>query len=105
MARSGRVVVAAALIMAAVFGGFIFNADPIIKSIGFALTIGVLIDAFVVRMTLVPAVMALLGRHAWSLPRLARPDRAQRRHGGRGTGTAHGTEHGTVRGDGGGADG
>ena len=70
MARSGRVVSAAALIMAAVFGGFIFNGDPIIKSIGFALTFGVLIDAFVVRMTLVPAVMTLLGRRAWSLPRV-----------------------------------
>ncbi|MEV0227128.1 MMPL family transporter [Streptomyces sp. NPDC050704] len=66
--RSGRVVTAAALIMAAVFGGFIFNHDPIIKSIGFALTVGVLIDAFVVRLTLVPAVLALLGRHAWALP-------------------------------------
>ena len=69
VARSGRVVSAAALIMAAVFGGFIFNGDPIVKSIGFALTFGVLFDAFVVRMTLVPAVMALLGRHAWTLPR------------------------------------
>ncbi|OON82981.1 MMPL family transporter [Streptomyces tsukubensis] len=69
VARSGRVVAAAALIMAAVFGGFIFNHDPIIKSIGFALTFGVLIDAFVVRMTVVPAVMALLGRYAWALPK------------------------------------
>ncbi|QNP68989.1 MMPL family transporter [Streptomyces roseirectus] len=68
MASSGRVVSAAALIMAAVFGGFIFNHDPIIKSIGFALSIGVLIDAFLVRMTLVPATMALLDRHAWRLP-------------------------------------
>ena len=42
--------------------------DPIIKSIGFALAFGVLVDAFVVRMTLVPAVMALLGRRAWWLP-------------------------------------
>ncbi|MEV0848259.1 MMPL family transporter [Streptomyces sp. NPDC049954] len=67
--RSGRVVTAAALIMAAVFGGFIFNHDPIIKSIGFALTVGVLIDAFVVRLTVVPAVLALLGRYAWALPR------------------------------------
>ncbi|WP_435194174.1 MMPL family transporter [Streptomyces sp. NRRL F-5630] len=67
--RSGRVVTAAALIMASVFGGFIFNHDPIIKSIGFALTIGVLLDAFVVRLTVVPAVLALLGRHAWALPR------------------------------------
>ncbi|WBO68092.1 MMPL family transporter [Streptomyces camelliae] len=69
VARSGRVVSAAALIMAAVFGGFVFNHDPIIKSIGFALAFGVLVDAFVVRMTLVPAVMALLGRRAWGLPR------------------------------------
>jgi len=69
VASSGRVVSAAALIMAAVFGGFVFNHDPIIKSIGFALAFGVLVDAFVVRMTLVPAVMALLGRRAWGLPR------------------------------------
>ncbi|MFJ4840582.1 MMPL family transporter [Streptomyces sp. NPDC088746] len=69
ISRSARVVVAAALIMVAVFGGFIFNEDPIIKSIGFALAFGVFIDAFVVRMTLVPAAMALLGRRAWSMPR------------------------------------
>ncbi|MDL2078460.1 MMPL family transporter [Streptomyces sp. GXMU-J15] len=69
VASSGRVVSAAALIMVAVFGGFVFNHDPIIKSIGFALAFGVLVDAFVVRMTLVPAAMALLGRHAWWLPR------------------------------------
>ncbi|MFD3454850.1 MMPL family transporter [Streptomyces sp. NPDC058691] len=67
--RSGRVVTAAALIMAAVFGGFIFNHDPTVKTIGFALTVGVLIDAFVVRLTIVPAVLSLLGRHAWALPR------------------------------------
>ncbi|MDX6346600.1 MAG: putative drug exporter of the superfamily [Streptomyces sp.] len=69
VAKSGRVVSAAALIMAVVFGGFIFTGDPVIKSIAFSLTFGVLLDAFVVRMTLVPAVMALLGRRAWSLPR------------------------------------
>ncbi|MFE9912029.1 MMPL family transporter [Streptomyces clavifer] len=68
VAGSGRVVTAAALIMSAVFGGFVFNDDPITKSIAFALTIGVAIDAFVVRMTLVPATMALLGRRAWHLP-------------------------------------
>ncbi|WP_019071604.1 MMPL family transporter [Streptomyces hokutonensis] len=67
--RSGRVVTAAALIMAAVFGGFIFNHDPTVKTIGFALTVGVLIDAFVVRLTIVPAVLSLLGRHAWTLPK------------------------------------
>jgi putative drug exporter of the RND superfamily len=71
--RSGRVVCAAALIMSSVFAGFIFTGDPIIKSIAFALTIGVLIDAFVVRLTIIPAVMALLGRSAWHLP--ARLDR------------------------------
>lgn len=43
--------------------------DPTVKAIGFALTVGVLIDAFVVRLTIVPAVLTLLGRHAWALPR------------------------------------
>jgi RND superfamily putative drug exporter len=54
--------------MTAVFAGFILIEDPIIKSMGFALAIGVAIDAFVVRMTLVPAAMSLLGRAAWWLP-------------------------------------
>jgi putative drug exporter of the RND superfamily len=71
--RSGRVVCAAALIMTAVFAGFIPANDPIVKSIAFALTTGVLIDAFVVRLTIIPAAMTLLGRHAWQLP--ARLDR------------------------------
>jgi RND superfamily putative drug exporter len=64
-----RVVTAAAIIMASVFCGFIMAPDSIIASIGFALGMGVLVDAFVVRMTLVPAVMTLLGRRAWYLPR------------------------------------
>ncbi len=68
LAQSGRVVCAAALIMSSVFAGFMFTSDPIIKSIAFALTVGILIDAFVVRMTLVPATMLLLGRVAWRLP-------------------------------------
>jgi RND superfamily putative drug exporter len=67
--HSGRVVTAAAVIMIAVFGAFILDPDPVIKSIGLSLAFGVLADAFVVRMTLVPAVMALLGRRAWGLPR------------------------------------
>ncbi|MDW5594725.1 MMPL family transporter [Conexibacter stalactiti] len=67
--HSGRVVTAAALIMGAVFSGFILEDDAIIKSIGFALAFGILIDAFVVRMTLIPALMALLGERAWWLPR------------------------------------
>jgi RND superfamily putative drug exporter len=64
-----RVVTAAAIIMGSVFGGFIMAPDSIIASMGFALGLGVLVDAFVVRMTLVPAVMALVGRHGWYLPR------------------------------------
>jgi RND superfamily putative drug exporter len=67
--HGARVVTAAALIMAAVFAGFMFAEDPIIKTIGFGLTVGVLIDAFVVRMTLVPAVLTLLGDRAWFFPR------------------------------------
>ncbi|GII04184.1 MMPL family transporter [Planobispora takensis] len=69
LGHNARVVTAAALIMIAVFGGFVLMDDPIIKSIGFALAVGVFVDAFIVRMTLVPAVMSLLGRAAWWLPR------------------------------------
>ena len=65
---SARVVSAAGLIMIAVFGGFIFGDDAVIKSIGVALAFGVLVDAFLVRMTIVPAVLALLGARAWALP-------------------------------------
>jgi RND superfamily putative drug exporter len=67
--HSGRVVTAAAVIMTAVFAAFLLDPDPVVKSIGLSLAIGVLADAFVVRMTLVPAVMALLGDTAWKLPR------------------------------------
>jgi hypothetical protein len=63
------VVTAAGIIMASVFSGFILAPDTIIASIGFALAIGVLVDAFVVRMTLTPAVMLLLGKIAWYIPR------------------------------------
>ncbi|GAA1447480.1 MMPL family transporter [Leifsonia poae] len=68
--RAGRsVVTAAGLIMVSVFGGFIFSESTMIRSIGFGLAIGVLLDAFVVRMLLMPALMHLLGRSAWWLPR------------------------------------
>jgi len=67
--QASRVVLAAAVIMVSVFAGFIFTDDIIIKQIGFALTIGIFIDAFIVRMTLVPAVMAIFGRKAWWLPK------------------------------------
>lgn len=66
---SGPVVVAAAVIMFAVFAFFVPEGISSIKQIAFALAVGVAIDAFCVRMTLVPAVMALLGERAWWLPR------------------------------------
>ncbi len=68
--RAGRsVVTAAAIIMISVFAGFIFSHDATIKPIGFGLAFGVLLDAFVVRMLLIPAAMHLLGEHAWWLPK------------------------------------
>ncbi|MDZ8275136.1 MMPL family transporter [Microbacterium aquimaris] len=68
--RAGRAVVTAAgLIMVSVFGGFVFAESTMIRSIGFGLAFGVLLDAFVVRMLLMPALMHLLGRSAWWLPR------------------------------------
>ena len=69
MVASGPVVVAAAVIMFAVFAFFVPEGIGSIKQIAFALAVGVAIDAFCVRMTLVPAVMALLGERAWWLPR------------------------------------
>jgi putative drug exporter of the RND superfamily len=66
---SARVVAAAAVIMMGVFSGFALGEDPIIKTIGFALTVGVLADAFLVRMTIVPALMAIVGERIWWLPR------------------------------------
>ncbi|MFS8200348.1 MMPL family transporter [Streptomyces sp. CWNU-52B] len=66
--HSARVVVAAALIMIAVFAGFISESEAMIKMIGFGLATAVLFDAFVVRMAIVPAVLALLGHKAWWLP-------------------------------------
>ncbi|MFC5184546.1 MMPL family transporter [Actinomadura harenae] len=67
--HGARVVTAAALIMIAVFAAFLGSDDQMIKTIGFGLAAAVLFDAFVVRMTLVPAVLALLGGRAWWLPR------------------------------------
>ena len=65
---SARVVTAAALIMFSVFFSFVPGGSAIIQPIALALGVGVLIDAFIVRMTLVPAVMMLLGDRAWWLP-------------------------------------
>lgn len=67
--NSGGVVTAAGLIMIAVFASFIFVEDVMIKSMGLALAFGILFDAFIVRLTIVPAVMTLMGRSAWYLPK------------------------------------
>ncbi|WP_431042588.1 MMPL family transporter [Streptomyces sp. P1-3] len=67
--HGARVVTAAAIIMIAVFSGFIGSSEQMVKMIGFGLAIAVFFDAFVVRMTIVPAVLALLGKSAWWLPR------------------------------------
>ncbi|MCW2845041.1 MAG: ydfJ 1, partial [Nocardioides sp.] len=66
--NSARVVTAAAIIMTSVFAAFMLQDEPIIKSMGFALAVAVVFDAFVVRMALIPAVMYLLGDKAWWLP-------------------------------------
>ncbi|MEU6366181.1 MMPL family transporter [Streptomyces sp. NPDC046931] len=67
--HGARVVTAAAVIMIAVFSGFIGSSESMIKMIGFGLAVAVFFDAFVVRMALVPAILALLGRRAWWLPK------------------------------------
>ncbi|GAA1529006.1 MMPL family transporter [Streptomyces albidochromogenes] len=67
--HGARVVTAAAVIMIAVFAGFIGSSESMVKMIGFGLAIAVFFDAFVVRMAIVPAVLALLGKKAWWLPR------------------------------------
>jgi len=64
-----KVVTAAAIIMISVFAGFITNHDATIQAIGFGLAVGILVDAFLVRMTIVPAVMTLLGDSAWWIPK------------------------------------
>ena len=68
--HAGRsVVTAAAIIMISVFSGFVFSESSVIRPIGFGLAFGVLLDAFIVRMLLIPAAMHLLGKSAWWLPK------------------------------------
>lgn len=66
---SAKVVTAAAIIMISVFAAFVPEGDSSIKPIALGLAVGVFVDAFIVRMTLVPAVMQLLGERAWWMPR------------------------------------
>lgn len=84
---SSRVVTAAAIIMFAVFAAFIPEGDASIQPIAFGLAVGVAIDAFIVRMTLIPAVLAVFGRRSWWIP--ASLDRVLPRFDIEGEGLAH----------------
>ncbi len=68
VAGTGRVITAAAAVMVAVFGAFAGSGDRVLAVFGLAMASAVFLDAVVVRMLLVPAVLELLGRHAWALP-------------------------------------
>jgi putative drug exporter of the RND superfamily len=69
VARTGRVITAAAAVMVAVFGAFAISGDRVLEMFGLAMASAVFLDALVVRMLLVPAVLQLLGRATWWLPR------------------------------------
>ncbi len=69
MAGTGRTITAAALIMVAVFSGFVLGSDPVVKMMGVGLATAIFLDATVVRLVLVPATMKLLGDANWWLPR------------------------------------
>jgi RND superfamily putative drug exporter len=90
---SARVVTAAAVIMISVFAAFVPHSDMSVKPIALGLAVGVFVDAFLVRMTLVPAVLALLGDRAWWLPR--RLDDALPELDVEGVGVEHHLEHET----------
>ncbi len=69
LTNTGRVITSAALIMVCVFTSFVLNGDPIVKEFGVGLAVAIAIDATIVRCLLVPAVMTLLGRASWWMPR------------------------------------
>jgi len=66
---TARVITTAAGIMIVVFTSFVLDPDPTVKMLAIGMAAAVLIDASIIRMILVPAVMSLLGRHAWWIPR------------------------------------
>ncbi len=68
LAATGRVITSAALIMVVVFLSFVFNPSPFVKMLGLGLATAIVLDATIVRMVLVPAAMALMGRANWWLP-------------------------------------
>ncbi|WP_063047049.1 MMPL family transporter [Nocardia pseudovaccinii] len=67
--HGARVVTAAAIIMISVFGSFLLETDITAKSMGFALAAGVLIDAFIVRMVVIPSLLVLMGKWSWWIPK------------------------------------
>lgn len=67
--HGARVVTAAAIIMISVFGSFLMETDVTAKSMGFALAVGVLLDAFVVRMVLIPSLLVIMGKWSWWMPK------------------------------------
>ena len=69
LARVAKIILAAGAIMTAVFAGFATDDDVIVKTIGVGLAVAILLDVLVVRLVVAPAVMTLLGRRAWGLPR------------------------------------
>ncbi len=69
LVTSARVITAAAAIMVFVFGSFVLNGDPTIKQFGIGLAVAVVLDATVVRCLLVPALMLLMGRFNWWMPK------------------------------------
>jgi RND superfamily putative drug exporter len=68
LARVARIILAAGVIMTAVFLGFVSDPDVFVKMIGFGLAVAILIDVTIVRLVVAPAIMALLGDRAWGLP-------------------------------------
>src|SRR5213079_1903952 len=72
LARTGRVITSAALIMVCVFASFVLHTDPVIKMFGLGMAAAIAVDATIVRGLLVPATMALLGRVNWWTPRRIR---------------------------------
>jgi RND superfamily putative drug exporter len=68
LATTARVITSAALVMVAVFSAFVLNEDPMLRMMGLGLAVAILLDATIVRLTLVPATMTLLGHANWWLP-------------------------------------
>jgi RND superfamily putative drug exporter len=69
LANTGRVVTAAGAIMIVVFGAFVLSPERMLQQFGLGLAVAILVDAFIIRCLIVPAVMGLLGEKAWWMPR------------------------------------